>query len=377
VHLDSTFGCRLGQGRGARKREAIRNTFRRIVDDCIAWPADILVIAGDLFEEERVSSDTIGFLKAQFARLKDTPVVIAPGNHDPFTVSSRYAVTDWGPNVRLFTRGSLGKFSFPSLGVDVYGAAHVSTHMSGRLTDLVGAVASDVALPVLVIHASNEASIPSDKAADDIWLPFSRAEIERLGYGYVALGHYHAPSDFTANGRIIAAYPGSPEGLRASEVGRRHYARVTLDRAGAKVEKMPVSEIDFAEFEIPCDSLESREGFIQAVMSLDAGNAAALIARIRATGRVVPGFDLSARLPAEIYERFFYVSIIDETVPAYDWDAIAAEKSLRGEVVRRFAAEIASCGPAAAETLEKARIYALDALAGRPIELPGEVLRVD
>ncbi len=379
VHLDTAFkGHGLGIARARRKREAIRNTFKRIIDESLAWPADIVLIAGDLFEGERAVPDTIGFLKLQFQRLATAkiPVVIAPGNHDPYAADSHYAGGGWGENVHIFSTGGMEQFEFERLGVTVFGVAHTSTHMQKRLCDVVTARERGIDTAILLAHASDETSIPAEKAPGDVWLPFGREELCALGYDYAALGHYHGTGTIEGGGRTVAAYAGSPEGLTFSETGRRGYLRVTIDGGAVEIEKREVSEIDFVQAEISCEGMSTREDFFEAVRAL-AGDGAGTITRITATGRVAPGFDISGGLPDDMAGKFFHASVVDRTLSDYDWESIEAEASVRGETARRFAQLIENAGDDEREILVKGRLYAMDALDGRGIELPTEVLRVD
>ena len=68
-----------------RLREASRVAFRRLVDLALEERVDALLIAGDLFDDERLSFQTERFLLEQLKRLdaRDVPVVYATGNHDP------------------------------------------------------------------------------------------------------------------------------------------------------------------------------------------------------------------------------------------------------------------------------------------------------
>ncbi len=85
IHLDTSFsGAALPSRLGDRKREAVRGTFRRILEEAARLPADFVLVAGDLFEHDRVTADTVEFLKQQFAALGEIRVFIAPGNHDPY-----------------------------------------------------------------------------------------------------------------------------------------------------------------------------------------------------------------------------------------------------------------------------------------------------
>ena len=59
----------------------------------MAAEVDMLLIAGDLFDHNRVPDETIAFVQEQLRRLQ-RPVVILPGNHDClYTHASMTAMT--------------------------------------------------------------------------------------------------------------------------------------------------------------------------------------------------------------------------------------------------------------------------------------------
>ncbi|MGD8873441.1 MAG: DNA repair exonuclease, partial [Gemmatimonadota bacterium] len=84
VHLDTSFAGRSESVR-RRLREASREAFRRAVDLAIREEVHAFLIAGDLFDGERLSFTTERFLLDQASRLADhgITVVYATGNHDP------------------------------------------------------------------------------------------------------------------------------------------------------------------------------------------------------------------------------------------------------------------------------------------------------
>jgi len=382
VHLDAAFSeSRLPAAKGRRKRRAIREAFKAIIDDCVEWPANVLVVAGDLFEGERVSADTLGLVARQFERLAPAPVVISPGNHDPFREGGYYDVYEWPENVHIFTSRRMRVLDLPGAGARFFGCAHESGHMEGRLLDFAEPPGgSGECRCVLVAHASNADRIPRDKRADDIWLPFTEEELSGLGFDYAALGHYHGLSQITDEaGELAGAYPGSPEGLRFSEEGPRFYLRVTLEESSVRIERRRTSQIEYLTRSVRCDDMRSRDEFhaecLRQVRSLR--NRESIIARFIAEGTVDPGFDLAGDLPEELASQLFHVLVEDSTRPAYDWDALAAEKSLRGELVRHFAAQMEGAEEEEAERLRQARLLAVRALDGQPLEVPPEVLRAD
>ena len=84
VHLETSFTGRSEEVR-ARLREASRQAFRNAVDLAIREDVHALLIAGDLFDGDRLSFQTERFLLEQVGRLNDQgiSVVCATGNHDP------------------------------------------------------------------------------------------------------------------------------------------------------------------------------------------------------------------------------------------------------------------------------------------------------
>ena len=91
LHLDTSFsGSGFPSRLGDRKREAIRATLRRILETARDEQVDLVLIAGDLFEHERITPDTVEFLKRQLESVDPIRVFMAPGNHDPYLRGSPY-----------------------------------------------------------------------------------------------------------------------------------------------------------------------------------------------------------------------------------------------------------------------------------------------
>ena len=101
LHLDSAFAWLGAAGDAARRRrQALRDVLRAIVELAKDERADALFCGGDLYEGERVTQDTAAFLRVEFASLAPTPVYLAPGNHDYYGPDSLYATREWSPNVQ-------------------------------------------------------------------------------------------------------------------------------------------------------------------------------------------------------------------------------------------------------------------------------------
>src|SRR3989338_591879 len=105
VHLGAKF---LSFGEKAnQQREQLKKTFENIINKAVEEKADFLLIAGDLFDANRVHQSLVDFVKTQFKKLKENDIqaVIIPGTHDclsPDSVYLREGFAKEFPNVHVF-----------------------------------------------------------------------------------------------------------------------------------------------------------------------------------------------------------------------------------------------------------------------------------
>ena len=110
VHLDSPFAG-LDTSAARQRRSELRETFASMTTYAREGGVDLMLIAGDLFDKNYVTRDTIALLRREFAKL-DCPVVIAPGNHDPAEEKSIWEKNIFSDNVFVFSSADLSYFSF-------------------------------------------------------------------------------------------------------------------------------------------------------------------------------------------------------------------------------------------------------------------------
>ena len=102
VHLDAQFA--LFPPHVARnRRHALESALKAGIERAAEENVDAILIAGDLYEHERVSPNTGEFLRALFETVAPTPIFVAPGNHDWYGPPSLYRQLGWSPNVHVFS----------------------------------------------------------------------------------------------------------------------------------------------------------------------------------------------------------------------------------------------------------------------------------
>ena len=287
IHLDTSFSSAGFPSRlGDRKREAIRGTFRHILEDARREAVDLVLIAGDLFEHDRVTPDTIEFLKQQFESLGPIPVFIAPGNHDPCLRDSPYCEEAWPRNVHIFQEEEFRSVELPGKGVRVTGFGFNRTQLQEHPFLKLPVLPGD-AWNLVLAHGSDVGGVPAGKTAHG---PFTIDEIAGKNVIYCALGHYHQqrpvanPLDATQ-----VWYCGIPEGRAWDEEGSCGYLLGEIGDGGAlSVKSCPTNQYPFATITLDCDGYATREQIVDALLGLR-GSAfdAKTILRVRLEGSII------------------------------------------------------------------------------------------
>mgnify|MGYP000870584768 CR=1 FL=1 len=128
IHLDSPFSG-LSPDRAELRRAELRSAFTSMMTYARTGDIDIVLVTGDLFESRYITRETAELVTGEFSRV-GCPVIVSPGNHDPYTHGSIWEKIKMPDNVKVFSSDVLQCFSFPELNTDVYGYAFVSGEMT-------------------------------------------------------------------------------------------------------------------------------------------------------------------------------------------------------------------------------------------------------
>lgn len=200
LHVDDDYTARIYGGDGTKG-------LRRVLDAARAVSADVVVLAGDLFEHNRLPLNLLD----RTARLLDDSgmaVVILPGNHDPLVSESVYyrgGVADPGA-VHVIGVTHDKAVAFPDLGLEIWGHPHRDYD---DMAPLRRPRARTTRWQIATAHGHYEPVPDMTTNLRPSWL-ISDAEIAATGADYVALGHWNRAVR-VGNGTVKAYYSGSPE----------------------------------------------------------------------------------------------------------------------------------------------------------------------
>ncbi len=301
VQLDAPFHF-LGN-KGQRYRQQLRETFRRIVDMVAEAEFDLLLITGDLFDDNRPRQDTMDFVASQIARL-DIPVCILPGNHDCYNDTSVYRKARFPDNVIIFTEQPTIR-EFAELDVAVCGNAILSSQ--SRLSPLRGLTRTGaMRWHVALAHGNLVRPDILDPPR-----PIRPEEISASGMDYVAMGDWHAFADYSQGG-VKAFYSGAPEPTALDQKGAGYVACIEIDENGVRVRPERVGTISTDEISVDV----SGKSVIQITKEIQARADSNLMLKVTPSGLMELGAVLDTeKLEQELAPHFYHIECSDQSHP--------------------------------------------------------------
>ncbi len=180
---------------------------RRVLDAAEVVAADLVLLAGDVFEHNRLPVDLVERTASILGQVS-MPVVVLPGNHDPATPDS------------VYRRGGIAEISnlsilgvthddavlFPGLELEVWGRAHIDYD---DMVPLRSPKPRKTRWQIAMAHGHYQPTPDRSARLNPAWL-IGRDEIAATAVDYLALGHWNRPTR-VSRGTVSAHHSGSAE----------------------------------------------------------------------------------------------------------------------------------------------------------------------
>lgn len=199
---------------------------RSVLATAARLAADIVLLAGDTFDNHRISAPVLAQAAALLAQA-GRPVVLLPGNHDPALPDClfRRAGIIGLPDIHVLGITHPDAVRFEQHGLEIWGHAHRGF---GDMAPLRTPRQRATRWQIVMAHGHY---VPPDERA----LHAHRAwrihdeEIAATAADYMALGHWDRPLA-VGDGRVPAYYSGSPDLAGTVNVIRLGAGGVTVER---------------------------------------------------------------------------------------------------------------------------------------------------
>lgn len=328
LHLDTPFSY-LNPGEASVRRQELRDTFANAVKYAAEKGAAVMLLSGDLFDNEYASGQTAAFLSRVMGQYPDIRFFISPGNHDFLSDRSVYRLTPFTGNVHVFG-GAVEKVDIPGTNITVYGFAALSPHSSQRMIKDFR-VEDKSHINIMTAHMSI-----TSRPDDEPYFPVTEQDIAESGLNYLALGHIHAYSGIKKAGKTYYAYPGCPEGRGFDEPGVKGMLAGKVGADRCDISFVPLSkrthEIVPVDLTGVSDHHEAKIHIKKAVDDLSPKS----LLKIVLTGQVKEDYLPEPLILKECCEEFFYHEFSDNTTTELNLSEIAAEHTLRGMFVKEL-----------------------------------------
>ena len=319
IHLDSPMLTHMSAAQASMRNAQIIDSFLRLTDYAAANGVRAVIIAGDLFDGDRVRGRTVDEILAAMERTPGVDYLYLPGNHDGAA--------------RAFSDRSLPE-NLRQFGPEWTTFQYEDTAISGVRLCRENGEAIYEAVPhvegcvnIAVLHG--QVGTVSGEDAVNLNL------LKNKGIDYLALGHVHSYALERLDRRGVYCYCGCLEGRGFDECGDKGF--VLLDVEGGRVTP---AFVPFAsrrlhripgDITVPTKSAQIAQAMKQAAREISAGD----MVEFLLTGSCEPDTDLSLPYLRELMKSgFSFVKVKDETTCSLDPDRYKNDVSLKGAFIR-------------------------------------------
>ena len=352
LHLDSAFAG-LAEEKAALLRQESRDILRRMVDWANDHAVDVMLLSGDLFDSDRMYSQTARTLAQALARFRGR-IFLSPGNHDFYAPGSGYDAVDWPENVHIFTSRRPQTVLLRSLNASVTGAAFTSAE-EWEPFDGASFSGGDAPIRLGVLHGEVTRGESKYRAIPP-------AEIEKTNLTYLALGHVHRCAGVQRAGNTAYAYPGCLPGRGFDETGDKGFLYGEITPEKVELEFIPFAPRRYQSVTADITDRDPADAVRQA-LDPDCGQD---ICRVLLTGSRRENFSLSV-LTSELSGLCAALELTDETYPEEDVWARCGEDSLRGLFLQNLRARYDGADEEEKRQLLQAARFGLAALDNRDL----------
>lgn len=329
LHLDSPIRSVNDPEKSALRRDEILRTFGRMAELAEAESADAILIAGDLFDSDRVTTRALGYVTEQIRRHPGIDFYCLRGNHDRSAFAGLSGLPE---NLYLFDE-TLRCYPLAD-GVRLYASENPYALAEAEPFD-------PGCFNIAMLHGELSdfaADLPGKTASQPnvSTLPISRFAHKNLDY--LALGHIHGESSSRLDERGEYRYCGCPNGRGFDECGEKGVILLEIADGRCDQRFIPLSDRIYHDLSVDLTGTEGSAAQLAAIREALSGIGGRDAIRLSLTGERTESAPPDPRLIADSLPDYFDLRIYDRTVLAIDKTDLAGDISLRGEFLRLVAA---------------------------------------
>lgn len=347
LHMDSPMETHMTREQAAKRNAEILMSFQRMTKYAENENVRVVLIAGDLFDGERVTRRTVEGVLDAVRRTPQIDYLYVSGNHDDQT--NAFADQKIPENFKRFT----DKWNTIEYGDVAVSGIEITKSNASTLYGQLPTQKSRV--NIVMLHGQ----ISSACGVDQVNLNLLKGK----NINYLALGHIHTYSCEQLDCDGIYCYPGCLEGRGFDECGEKGF--VVLDTDGRKITPtfIPFSSRKLHRVTVDITGAATNSAVYQTMKRASQNIDKKDMVEFILTGAADPSARIAKKYLYNLVESdFFFVKIKDETKLILDPKDYENDISLKGEFIQLVMASDAG-------EADKIKIIrtGLEALAGEEI----------
>lgn len=312
IHLDSKMERNLTAAQARERNAEVCATFGRMASFAAEQGVTAVLMAGDLFDTERATAQTVGFV---LDTVRNTPAVdflYLRGNHD------ESAFEGWELPENFKTFGD-------SWTCHRYGDVVIAGRSQEPEYDTLNLPEDTV--NIVTLHGQ----ISTQPGREQIALPL----LKRKNIDYLALGHIHAHQTGKLDERGTWCYCGCLEGRGFDELGAKGFVLVRVEEKTLSFEFIPFARRTLEEVAVDITDMITVSQILAEAERACADIPAESLVKITLTGTYTLETQKDLQFLKKMLEgRFWFLKIKDESRLKIEKESYEHDLSLKGEFIR-------------------------------------------
>lgn len=278
-----------------------------------------VIIAGDLFDRDRVKKSTVDQIFKAMENTPETDYLYLPGNHD--RAAWAFPDHELPHNLKQF-KTSWTTFTYADAAI-----SGIQLCPENALILYENVPHTEGLANIVVLHG--QAGTASGPDLINLNL------LKDKGIDYLALGHLHSYSQKPLGSEGVYCYSGCLEGRGFDECGKKGFVLLTVDSGHVKSEFVPFCSRQLHRIEVDITGLENNPEIAQRMITASQDIPKNDMAEFILVGSSSPYDNISESYLQKLMEdRFFFCRVKDESRMAINPEDYKNDVSLKGEFIR-------------------------------------------
>ena len=317
IHLDSSMERNLTATQARERNAEVCATFARMAAFAAEQGVTAVIIAGDLFDTQRTTAQTAGFVLDTIRATSNVDFLYLRGNHD----SSCFDGMELPENLKTF--GS--RWANYRYGDVIISGMDVERGEWETFCDSLDLPENTV--NIVTLHGQ----ISTQSGEELIPLP----ALKRKHIDYLALGHIHGYQTGKLDDRGIWCYCGCLEGRGFDELGPKGFVLLDVQDGAVKQEFVPFARRTLEEVTVDISDLITVSQILTAVQNAVQEVSADALVKVTLTGTYTLETQKDLNFLKKMLEgRFYFLKIKDESRLKIEKETYEHDISLKGEFIR-------------------------------------------